>query len=178
VYATPKLVGWFRFPVGWYRRFEKEKRYLRPVKSRVRRWWVGARGFTRGGIIYSPPCSTACERGCVLHSAMKRKWALSDNTWHTESSTKTRCKRNSYWKFSIWQKSKCIYKETSAKSNVILFCYILKEKNFKSKSLATPYLNFELVKLHNRKIFFTDIRMHSTKCHALQSFTWKRISMR
>jgi len=38
-HPAPKLIGWVRFPSESCRR--REKRYLRPVQPRARRWWVG-----------------------------------------------------------------------------------------------------------------------------------------
>ena len=83
--APPKEVDWVRFPVGQYRRLEK--RYLWPVQSRARRWWVGAREqFTRGAATDLPPVRHSLRKQPRGPRGTQAEMVAADHSSHFERS--------------------------------------------------------------------------------------------
>ena len=83
VHASPKQVGWVRFPVGY-----TEDLWL--VQLRARRWWSGARKqFTRSAAIDSTSVQHSLTKADVWSTAQASgNGRPKDHSWHSERNAK------------------------------------------------------------------------------------------
>jgi len=72
-YGPAKFLGWFRYPVGSYRRLPK--RYFWLVQPPARDWYVGVRKrFTCVLPLTCHQCNIHCRSSRVTHGASKWRW--------------------------------------------------------------------------------------------------------